>query len=87
MRTVALPDSVYAEAARAAAANGVSLEAFVAEAVRLHAEDEAPLVLTEEQAAKVREAQASVRAGRVLTSEELKAKLAARRAEWLVANS
>ena len=89
MRSVALSDPMYDEAARAAAARGQSLEEFVAEAVRLHAndeEDEAPLVLTPEQIAKVRKAQEDVRAGRVFTLEESRERLAKVQAEWLEAN-
>ena len=86
MRTVALPDPVYAEAERAAAARGQSVEDYVVEVVRQCAEDEAPLVLTPEQIEKVRAAQESVRAGRTLTLEEFDARFAERREAWLKAH-
>lgn len=86
MVQVALPDPVYAEAARVAAACGRSVEEFVVEAVRVHVQEESPLVLTEEQSAAVRRGLADVRAGRVYSLEESKARLAEVRAAWLAAN-
>jgi len=40
MHAVQLPDALYVEAIRAAAASGLSLEEFVADAVQLHIPDQ-----------------------------------------------
>ena len=85
MRTlnIKLPDPVFDEAAREAAASGLSVEEFVAGMVQegLHgAEADAPL--TPEQIAKIREAQAEIARGDSLTDEEVKAHFARKRAAW-----
>ena len=85
MRTlnIKLPDPVFDEAAREAAASGLSVEAFVADMVRegLHVADEdAPL--TPEQIAKVRRAQAEIAAGESYTEDEVEAHFARKGASW-----
>ena len=85
MQNVPLPDSIYAEAARAAAATGLSLELFVAEAVQLHVAEQADeaLILTPEQISIVRRSQDDIRSGRGMTMEQAKESLADNKASWL----
>lgn len=84
MRTLSiqLPDPIFNEASRNAAANGVSVEEFVAGMVRqgLHGADEmAPL--TAEQIEKVRRAQAEITEGESYTVDEVEAHFARKRIE------
>ena len=82
MRTLSidLPDPVFDEAAREAAASGVSVQSFVADMVREGLRGGAPL--TPEQIEKVRRAQAEIAAGESFTAEEVEAHFARRRAAW-----
>lgn len=84
MRHIALPDPLYAEAQKAAALQGVSLERFVREAVRLYLKDEsAALKLAPEQAESLRAAIAEADAGYVLTPSEAEAEHQAMRRDWI----
>ena len=60
MHSVSLPDPLYAHAQRAAEANGLSVEAYVLEAVQLFLEEDAPVRLTPEQVAIIAQAEADV---------------------------
>jgi hypothetical protein len=85
MRTLSiqLPDPVFDEAAREAAASGRSVEQFVAEIVRdglYRMHEDAPL--TPEQIEKVRQAQAEIAQGDSLTAEEVEAHFARKLTAW-----
>lgn len=86
MRTLSiqLPDPAFDEAAREAAASGLSVEEFVAEMVidGLHGTG-GDTPLTTEQIEKVRQAQAEIARGDSLTDEEVKAHFARKRAAWI----
>ena len=82
MPQIQLSDPAYAAARQAASRSGRSVEAFVEEAVRLLAEDEAPTVLTPEQVAIVRRGQADIKAGRFFTSEQVAEHFARKSAAW-----
>jgi len=90
MYTVPLPDPLYIEAQRAAAASGVSLESFIVDAVQLHLNDEPEekrsLTLSDEQAKIIELGRADIKAGKGLTMEQVEKKLAAKKAAWLQAN-
>lgn len=90
MHTVRLPDPLYMEAHRAASANGVSIESFVADAVQLHLHDEPDgnqrVVLTAEQVNIIERGRSDIRAGKGLTMDQVERDLAAKKAEWLEAN-
>lgn len=84
MRQVSIPDPLYAEAKRAAALQGVSLERFVREAVQTYLKDEPSLLkLAPEQAESLRAAIAEADAGHVITSSEAKAEHQAMRRDWI----
>ena len=84
MYEIRIPDHVYRQVSEAAEANHVSLEEFVIEALQLHVRDEEPSVqLSSEQVAIIRQAQAEVRAGQGLTSEQARAEFAVQRAKLL----
>ena len=82
MHDVRLSESLYRQATDAARAQRVSVEEFVSEAVQLRLRDPGAITLTSEQLAKVRHAQAQVKAGEVLTMEQVEQRSAANRAKW-----
>jgi len=86
MHTISLSDPIYVEAQRAAAASGLSVEAYVEEALRLHIQDDAPIILTPEQVALITQAEADIDAGKGLTMEQVRAELAANRVAWQAAH-
>ena len=90
MPEVPIPDPLYKEAKQKADENGLSLEMFVAEAVRLHLDDEAKepdgITLTAEQVQIIRQGQEEMKAGKFLTLEQMEERSAARRATWLAEN-
>jgi len=85
MQSISLPDPLYLEARRAAAASGLTVEAYVQEAVQLHLEEDAPLRLTPEQIAIIAQAEADMDAGKGMSLEEVKKELAANRRSWQAA--
>ena len=86
MHNIPLPDPLYVEAARFAAASGQSVEAYVTEAVRQRVVDDAPTVLSPEQAAIVRQSQKDMRDGKGYTMAQVEERLAANKAAWLRTN-
>ncbi|HEY3780551.1 MAG TPA: DUF1778 domain-containing protein [Fimbriimonadaceae bacterium] len=87
MHAIRIPEGLYTEVAKAAAARHLSIEDFVLEAVQLHIRDVVdnapPLRLSEEQLAAVREGQAQVEAGMVLTMDQVRENLAKLKADYL----
>ncbi len=77
MRTVEIPDPLYDEAARRAAAHGQSLDTLVSDVLAAYL-DEAPLVLTPEQLNKIDRAEAEIDSGDFYTSEQLREHFARR---------
>jgi len=89
MYEIRIPDEVYHQAAQAAEARHVSLEAFVTETLQLRLRDEDAAIqkmFTPERLAHIAKAQAQIKAGQSFTPEEARADFAAKRAEWLEAN-
>lgn len=86
MHSVSLPDPLYAEAQRAASASGMSVEAYVQEAVQVQIEEDAPIRLTPEQVAVIAQAEADIDAGLGLSLEDVRAELAAHRLTWQAEN-
>jgi predicted transcriptional regulator len=89
MHHVQIPDPLYVELQRAAEANGVTVESFVREAVQLYLHEKpetGSIQLTPRQVAIIRKGQAEIKAGKFLTSEQVKAELNADKAAWLQAN-
>ncbi len=86
MPDVPIPDDLYSEAKRAAAASGRSVEMFVAEAVQVYmaqpTDNQDELVLTPEQLEAVRKAQAEIKAGQVYTIEQGREQLNAHKTAW-----
>ncbi|MGV3616599.1 MAG: hypothetical protein ACO1SV_14820 [Fimbriimonas sp.] len=80
MYQVTLSDPAYEVAKLAAARSGRSVEAFVEEAVRQLADDEAPIVLTPEQAKICAQAEADIDAGNFFTAEQVREHFAQKRA-------
>lgn len=85
MRNVPLPDPLYDEALQVAESQGLSLEAFVADAVRssLTEGDVGDDFFTPEILAEIDVAASETREGKNITMEEMRASLAARREAWL----
>lgn len=84
---VNIPDPIFEEAVRVASENGVSVELFISESVELRLADEPEgLVLTSEQLASLRKAEADIDAGLGLTLAKSEERFHTRRAEWLRAN-
>jgi hypothetical protein len=83
MRLIPIPDPLYSEAERIAAATGVSIEAFVQEALRLHLDEDGPIRLSTEQVSRVRQAEAEIDAGEGLSMKELREHFAAKTAAWM----
>ena len=83
---VTIPDPLFDGAQRAAAANGLSLEAYFADAVqrRLQEEpgDDMAWFFTPERIAEIREAAAEARTGNNLLPEQVEAHFAAKKAAW-----
>jgi hypothetical protein len=84
---VTIPDPLFAGAQRAAAANGLSLEAYVTDAVQLRLQDEPSddmaWFFTPDRVMEIREAAAEARTGNNLTPEQVEAHFAAKKAAWL----
>jgi hypothetical protein len=87
MHNVQLSDQLFIEAQRKAAAAGMSVERFVADAVLLHLHDDLgdqpSVTLTPEQIAIVRKSQEEIKSGKGLTMEQVEQRLAANKAAWL----
>jgi hypothetical protein len=87
MAQIELSDQLFAEAQRKAAAVGMSVDRFVADAVQLHLhealDDTRSISLTSEQVATIRQSQAEIKSGKGLTMEQVDQQLAAKRAAWL----
>ena len=83
MYDVHLSKSTYEQVATAALAECVTVDEFIEEAVQLRLRDPEAMTLPPDQMAKVRRAQAQVKAGRVLTMEQVEQRSAANRAKWL----
>ena len=81
MRAVEIPEPLYDEASRQAAARGESLETLVRDVLSAFLDD-APLVLTREQRAKIAKAEAEIDAGDFVTLDGLRSELIKNRAEW-----
>jgi hypothetical protein len=84
MQTVLLPDSLYSDVRRAAEAEGMSVDVFVAATVkeRLQIADVDESFFTPERLALIDEADADISAGRFLSLSQLEASLAEVKAEW-----
>jgi ABC-type Mn2+/Zn2+ transport system ATPase subunit len=82
MYDVRISDSVYEEASRAAKEHHVTVEKFIEEAVQFRLRDPQSITLTSDQMAKVLHAQAQVRAGQVLTMDEVERRATTNRAKW-----
>jgi hypothetical protein len=84
---VSIPDPIYSGAQRAAAAGGMSIEAFLADAVQLHLQDDPnddmAWFFTPDRIAEIREAAAEARTGNNLTPGQVEEHFAAKRAAWL----
>lgn len=84
---VTIPDPLFDGAQRAAVANGLSLEAYLAGAVQLRLQDEPSddmaWFFTPERIAEIREAAAEARTGNNLAPEQVEAHFAAKKAAWL----
>jgi len=72
MHSVSLPDPLFVEAQRAAAASGLSVEAYVQEAVKLHIQEDSPIKLTPEQVAIIAAAEADIDAGNFYTAPQMR---------------
>lgn len=83
MHSIHISDPAYDTARFAAARTGRSVEAFIEEAVQRLAEEEAPLKLTPEQVAIVRQSQQEIKNGKGMTMEQVEQQLAANKAAWL----
>jgi hypothetical protein len=90
MHQIEISDHLYSEASRKAAASGLSIERFVAEAVRLHLHDDLtptePVRLTNAQIAILRQAEADIDAGLGFTMKQVEDHLEPKKAEWRKAN-
>ena len=84
---VTIPDPIFNGAQRAAAASGLSLEAYVADAVQLRLqddpEDDMTWFFTPERIAEIREAAYEARSGNHISIEQFKAERKQWRTEWL----
>lgn len=81
---IALPESLYAEAAKAAQLQGVSLELFVSEAVQSYMDYHSHQVeLSESQVEAIRRSQEELKAGQGLTMGELRENLDRKKQAWL----
>jgi hypothetical protein len=86
MRAIQISDSLYVEAQRAAAASGLSIEKFVAEAVRtrLHrGEDDLDHRFTSEVIAALDRAAAQADNGQTITFDQYDAEFKSKREAWL----
>ena len=87
MFDVRIPDDIYQQAARAAQARDVSLEVFVAEAVKLHLQEESEdfdHLFTPEVIAELDGIVAELDAGgKSYSAAEVDAHFIAKRKEWL----
>jgi len=83
---ITIPDPLINGAKRAAAASGLSLEAYMTDALELRLqddpEDDMAWFFTPERIAEIREAQAEARGGNNLTPKQVEAHFAAKRAAW-----
>ena len=86
MRAVEIPDPLYDEASRRAAARGESLETLVRDVLAAFLED-APLVLTPEQREKIARAEAEIDAGDFYTPEQVREHFVKRKADWIRENA
>jgi hypothetical protein len=82
MYDVRISDSLYERARRAASAQHVSVDDFIEQVLQKSLHDPGAITLTPEQMTKVHHAQAQVKAGQVLTIEQVEQRSAANRAKW-----
>ena len=81
-----IPDTLYSEAQSAAAADGLSLDRYLADLLKLHLRSKAKngttLRLSAEQIDFIRQGQADAKAGNCLTMELLEERSALNKAAW-----
>jgi len=82
MYDIQIPDPLFAEAQRAAAAGGLTVEAYVQEALRLHLEENAPVQLTAEQLAIIAKAEAAIDAGNFFTAGQMQGYFTKKKSAW-----
>ena len=82
MYDVKIPESLYQRATDAARAESLSIDEFIVDAVQRRLSEPDALTLLPDQIVKVREALASVNAGKVLNLEQLEDSLAAKKSAW-----
>jgi hypothetical protein len=82
-----IPDTLVSGAQLAAAACGLSLEAYMADALQLRLqddpEDDMAWFFTPQRIAEIKEAQAEARTGNNISLDQYRAQAPQRRAEWL----
>jgi len=87
---VKIPDELYSQVQRFVYSNGISVDRFMSDAVRLHLSDdlEEPqnLKLSLEQVTNLREAQAAIKSGGGLTIRQVEQRLADKKTAWLQAD-
>ena len=86
MHAVSLPDSLYVEAQRVAAASGSSVERIVAEAVKIYLHDDQDNLdqrFTPDVIACLDRAAAQADAGLVMTFDQYEAQFQMKREAWL----
>lgn len=82
MHAVHIPAPLYIEAQHVAAASGLSVEAYVQEALQLHLEQDAPVRLTPEQAAIIATAEADIDAGNLFTADQMREYYTQKKPAW-----
>ncbi len=84
---VSIPDPLFNGAQRAAAARGLTLEAYMADALELRLqddpEDDMAWFFTPQRLGEIKEAQAEVARGESISVEQFKAERQQWRREWL----
>jgi len=82
MYSVPIPDPLYVEAQRAAAASGLSVEAYVQEAVQVHIDEDGPIRLTPEQVDIIAKAEADIDAGNFFTAPQMREYFNQKKSAW-----
>jgi hypothetical protein len=82
MRHVSIPEPLYTQAQRVAVASGMSIEAFVLEALQLRIEEDGPIKLSKDQAEIIARAEAEIDAGNFLTAQQVREHFTQKKAAW-----
>jgi len=82
MHSITVPDLLYAEAQRVAAVHGLSVEAYVQEALLLHIQEDERIKLAPEQVAIIAKAEADIDAGDSVSAPQMREYFNQKKSVW-----